>query len=206
MPSVIVLAGPAGADKTAWMQQLAAALTARGRRVMLVSAPPAATPPPPPPPPGAAAWLELGAQGYQLRCPAAQAPSLDQVLLRHLDGFDLALSELAPSFAAPILEWLPPGAAPTLAGDPNLKALVGAGGGAAGATLLAPDQVDQAAELVLALTAEPEPRAARLLVDGRRVYIKDFVQDFLAGAVRGMVETLKGGEKAGRIELQLYRD
>lgn len=202
MPSLIVLAGPAGADKNAWMQQLASALTARGRRVMLVTAASAETPPPPP---GAAAWLELGAQGYQLRCPAAQAPSLDEVLLRHLEGFDLALSELAPSFAAPILEWLPSGSAPGLAGDPNLKAVVGLDAGVPGTPVLAPDQMDQATELILALTAEPEPRAARLLVNGRRVYIKDFVQDFLAGAVRGMVETLKGGERDGRIELQLYK-
>lgn len=203
MPSVIVLGGPAGEDKSAWMRQLAAVLTGRGRRVLVVSAPPAPTPPPPPA--GAAAWLELGARSYQLRCAAAQPPSLDEILIRHLDGFDLALSELAPSFAAPVLEWLPPGAAPTLADDPNLKAVVGADGGVSGTPVLAPDQVDQAAELILALTAAPEPRTARLLVDGRRIYIKDFVQDILAGAVRGMVATLKGGERAGRIELHLHR-
>ncbi len=201
MPSVIVLAGPAGADKTAWMRQLASVLTGRGRRVLMVGAPPAPTPPPPA---GAAAWLEWGPDGYQLRCPAAQAPSLDEILVRHLDGFDLALSELAPSFAAPILEWLPPGTASALTGDPNLKAVVGAGATAAGVTVLGPDQVDQATDLILELAAAPEALAARLLVDGRRVYIKGFVQDFLAGAVRGMVDTLKGGERAGRIELHLF--
>ncbi|MCA1905801.1 MAG: hypothetical protein LDL11_04315 [Desulfarculus sp.] len=203
MPSVIVLAGPAGADKTAWIEQLVADLARRGRRVLVVSAPPA--PAPPLPPAGAAAWLELGSAGYQLRCSTAQTPSLDEILIRHLAGFDLIISELAPSFAAPVLEWLPSGVAPSLAGDPNLKAVVGAGAVTAGVPVLGPEQVDQTAELILALTAAPEHRAARLLVDGRRVYIKDFVQDILAGAVRGMVETLKGGGQAGRIELHLYQ-
>lgn len=202
MPSVIFLAGPTGAEKTAWMERLATDLARRGRRVLVVSPPPVPTPPPP----AAPAWLELGPAGYQLRCSTTQPPSLDQVLVRHLADFDLVLSEMAPSFAVPILEWLPTGANPTRIGDPNLKAVVGLGAATAAVPVLGASQVDKAAELILGLTTEPEHRAARLLVDGQRVYIKDFVQDILAGAVRGMVNTLKGGERAGRIELHLYQD
>lgn len=42
-----------------------------------------------------------------------------------------------------------------------------------------------------------------LFVNGRRIIIKSFVSEWLARSVRAMVSTLRGGEKAKRIELNI---
>ena len=42
-----------------------------------------------------------------------------------------------------------------------------------------------------------------LFVNGRRIIIKSFVQEWLARSVRAMVSTLRGGEKAKRIEISI---
>lgn len=201
MPAVFILAGPAGSDKTAWMQQLAAELGRRGRRVMVAAAPPQAAPPPPD---GVEAWLELGPGGYSLRVRDARPPLLDEILARHAAGVDLVLCEAHADAKAHKIEWRPAGSAPALPGDPNLKAVVGAGPAPAGAAVFAPADVAGLAGLILGLAAPPKPAVARILVDGRRLPAKEFVQDIVAGTVRALVGSLKGGDKAGRIEMHLY--
>ncbi|MFZ5587186.1 MAG: hypothetical protein ACOZHQ_14805 [Thermodesulfobacteriota bacterium] len=201
MPAVIVLAGPAGADKTAWMRKLAAELARRGRRVMVVSAPPPQ--PQPPPPSGVGAWLELGPEGYSLRGPAVQPPSLDELMVRHAAGMDLVLSEAPAEAGAHLVEWCPPGAAPVLLDHADLRAVVGEGAPPGGPAVFAPRQVAGLADLILGLAADPEPSTARILVDGRRLPAKEFVQDIVASAVRALVGSLKGGDKARRVELHL---
>jgi len=47
------------------------------------------------------------------------------------------------------------------------------------------------------------PEKASLLVDGRKVPLKDFVQDCLAGTVLGFVDALKLTEEASEIELRI---
>jgi len=45
-----------------------------------------------------------------------------------------------------------------------------------------------------------------LSVDGKRIPLKPFVHDFLAQAVQGMVKSLKGCQKAKRIEISIEGD
>ncbi|MFH1057421.1 MAG: hypothetical protein V1797_01925 [Pseudomonadota bacterium] len=200
MPALFILAGPAGADKTAWMQQLAAELTRRGRRVMVVAAPPQD----PPLPEGVEAWLELGAVSYSLRGREAEPPSLDEILARHAAGVDLVLSEAHLEAKAHKVEWRPAGAAPVLHEDPNLKAVVGPGPAADGAPVFAPGDVAGLADLILGLAPAAQTATARILVDGRRLPAKEFVQDIVASTVRALVGSLKGGDKAERIEMHLH--
>ena len=45
----------------------------------------------------------------------------------------------------------------------------------------------------------------RLVVDGRELSLKPFVQDMLGGAVVGLVSGLKHGENAGEVTLEVRR-
>jgi hypothetical protein len=47
--------------------------------------------------------------------------------------------------------------------------------------------------------------AVRLIVDGRELALKPFVQDMLGGAVVGLVSGLKDGEDAGEVSLEVRR-
>ena len=49
----------------------------------------------------------------------------------------------------------------------------------------------------------PDPERAVLLVDGRRIVLKNFVQDILANTVTGFVDTLKTTDGARDIELRI---
>lgn len=48
-----------------------------------------------------------------------------------------------------------------------------------------------------------EPAKAALYVNSKRVYIKDFVQDFIKGAVVGMTSSLRGAQDARSIEVKI---
>lgn len=48
-----------------------------------------------------------------------------------------------------------------------------------------------------------EPAKAVLYVNGERIYIKDFVQDFIKGAVVGMASSLRGAQNARSIEVKI---
>lgn len=50
---------------------------------------------------------------------------------------------------------------------------------------------------------EKRPEVASLLVDGRKIPLKDFVQDCLAGSVAGFVDALKLTENGREIELRI---
>ncbi len=47
------------------------------------------------------------------------------------------------------------------------------------------------------------PELVSLLVDGKKIILKDFVQDILANTVYGLVNSLKAPDKAGTIELRI---
>ncbi len=43
----------------------------------------------------------------------------------------------------------------------------------------------------------------QVLVDGKRLPMNEFVQDFLIGGIRGMLSTLRGWQKAHKIDIQM---
>ncbi|MCL5985354.1 MAG: molybdopterin-guanine dinucleotide biosynthesis protein B [Actinobacteria bacterium] len=48
-----------------------------------------------------------------------------------------------------------------------------------------------------------EPVKAALYVNGKRIYIKDFVQDFIKGAIMGMTSSLRGTQDARSIVMKI---
>ena len=53
------------------------------------------------------------------------------------------------------------------------------------------------------LAGEVVPERVSLLVDGKKIILKDFVQDILANTVAGLVSSLKATDKAETIELRI---
>ena len=66
------------------------------------------------------------------------------------------------------------------------------------------DEIEDLGEFIL---SSPllcyKPDKAILYVNGRKIYIKDFVQDFIKGAVAGMISSLRGTRDARFIELKI---
>jgi hypothetical protein len=50
--------------------------------------------------------------------------------------------------------------------------------------------------------AKERPRL-RLVLDGKRIPAKEFVQDILAQTIRAMVGSLRGGDRPGRLEVYI---
>jgi hypothetical protein len=66
----------------------------------------------------------------------------------------------------------------------------------------APRDVAKAAEFVANnLLPKKEQAWVTVLLDGKRVPIKGFVQDIIGQSIKGMVGTLRGGDKKGRLEV-----
>ncbi len=209
MPAVICLAGPASPEKARFLSRLAAEFSARGLALGMISDPAPA-----------ASWPEAVAPAGVLHLrwptdPAAQAiATLDELLARHFHAADLVLSEVQGPGRVKV-EVVPAGGRPALLADPGLKALVRPeprqNPGDCPAPCFGPDQAEALAEHLLArvlppLTsaeAAPRPRL-RILADGQRLPANHFVQEIVSGGIRAMIGSLKGGERAGRLEIHLY--
>lgn len=200
MPTVVCLAGPQGPQFTSLLHGLAAELTRRGLKVGLVSR---QQTPADPPAAGALLELRLGQDGLSLSHGAWQPPSLPELLARHGQGLDLLLSAVHQDQKVYKIEFCPPGAAPTLLGDPNLKALVSGHPLPAGPPRFSPQDLAGLADVLAGLLPQPGQPLLRVLVDGRRLPAKDFVQEILANTIRALVGALKGGRDAKRIEIHL---
>lgn len=204
MPTVVCLAGPQTQEHLRLLTDLAELLGSRGLKVGVVC-PSSQDPPPPPPPAQAAAGpvLELGPQGYCLR-QTGPPPTWDQLLARHFNETDLVLSSLHHDKKVIKIEFCPPGLAPTLLEDPNLRGLVAEEPPGPGLLCFSPQDLGGLAAFVQGLLPPAKATQARVLADGRRLVANQFVQEIVAGTVRGLISSLKGGEKAGRLEIHLY--
>lgn len=200
MPTVFCLAGPQGEATTQLLQGLAAELAGQGLKVGLITVRPATLPPP------AEALLEmsLGPDGVTLNYAQWQPPTLDQVLARYAQGLDVLLSRVHQDQKVYKIEYCPAGAIPGLHGDPNLKALVSEVPQYGLLPCFTPADLAGLAQLMTGLLPQPSPTLARVLVDGRRLPTKDFVQDIIASTIRAMIGALKGGQEAKSLEIHLY--
>ncbi len=199
MPSVLCLAGPASPEKTLFLDALAAELVRRGLRLGVINPAPAS----PPPAPYEVA-LEMAPDGYRLRAQGGCQPSLDQAVARHGAELDLLLSQVHDQEKALKVEFCPPGAEPVLLKDPGLRALVCAQPREGKPPCFSPQEAAKLADyLVSEVLPQPRRPTARVLVDGRRLPTKEFVQDIVAATIRALIGSLKGGDKAEKLEIHL---
>ncbi|MBI4798551.1 MAG: hypothetical protein HY794_07435 [Desulfarculus sp.] len=200
MPTVVCLAGPQGPQYTSLLHGLAAELTRRGLKVGLVSRGQA---PASPPPGGALVELRLSQDGLSLHHGAWQPPTLAEIVARHGQGLDVLLSEVHQDHKVYKIEYCPPGASPSLLGDPNLKALVAEQPLPTGPPCFSPQDFTGLTDLLAGLLPQPARPLLQVLVDGRRLPAKDFVQEIMASTIRALVGALKGGQDAKRIEVHI---
>lgn len=202
MAYAICVAGAAGEEKTKFMQQLAAALEAKGVATGLLSRADDQ---------GAAAFwsasalLAGGALSLQRSLPADT--SLDEILGRYYDELDLALCQGFDHEKRAKIEWLPGGGPSQMAGDPGLRAVIAAQGAETDKPVFGPDEVDGLVDYLIqeVIPKSDQPRI-RVVLGGKRIPAKEFVQDILADTIRAMVGTLKGGDRPGRLEIFIKAD
>ncbi len=201
MPFAVCLAGAAGEDKLAFMDRLAAALEERGLKVGLVRRASQEAPAT-----GARALVEL--EPGRLRLDRREVDlALEEVLGRFCYGLDVVLCHGFDQEKRPKLEWLPAGGRPGLAGDPGLRAVIADGEVDTDKPVFQPQDLDGLAEfLVQEVLPQSAPPRLRVVLDGKRIPAKEFVQDILASTIRAMVGSLKGGDRPGRLEIYLEAD
>ncbi len=181
IPYLINVLGPAGEDKTAFMRELALALIEVGVKAALLHQGPERAP--------AVPSLSLSAGGLSAELPRPRDLGPEELAGLLLEDAGVVLSEVLVKGRAGI-EFCPPGAEPAL-DWPGLKAVVGADGGGKAPGFPRHDPAALAAHLAAEVVPAERP-AVRMFVGGRRLAAKGFVQQFVAGGVRGMVGSLKG--------------
>ncbi len=119
---------------------------------------------------------------------------LDLVLV---EGFKRAEIDKIEVFAPGKQPWLPPG------GRLLALATPGGGGERRGLPVLDADDIPRVADFVLEHMRAPRVGGVWLRVGGRDLELNPFVAAFLASTLRGLVSTLKGGDRAGDIEVRI---
>jgi len=200
MAYAVVVAGPAGPDKERMVEALALGLEGEGLCVALVESRPEDNAAPP------RGRVVQTSQGVTAQAPGGGL-SLEELMGRYAAGADVALCLGFDRERRAKVEWVPPGGRPALSGDPGLRAVVGEGVDEAKVAVFPPGQEKAlarhlAAEVVPAKTVQK----LRVLLGGKRLPAKDFVQDILANTIRAMVASLKGGDRPGRLEVYIEPD
>ncbi len=197
MAYAICVAGAAGEEKDEFMQQLAAALEAKGVKIGLLSRSDEHG--------GAAFWsasarVAQGALSLQRSQPTDL--SLDEMLGRYFHDLDLVLCQGFDDEKRAKLEWLPAGGQPQLANDPGLRAVVSNKGADTDKPVFKLDDAAGLAEyLIKEVIPQSEPPRIRVVLGGKRIPAKEFVQDIMASTIRAMIGSLKGGDRPGRLEI-----
>jgi molybdopterin-guanine dinucleotide biosynthesis protein B len=202
MAYAICVAGAAGEDKTEFTQQLAAALEAKGVKTgLLLRALDQ----------GAVSFWSASGQlsGGALSLQRSQQTdlSLDEVLGRYFFDLDLVLCQGFDEEKRAKVEWLPEGEQAQLAGDPGLRAVISSRTIDLDKPLFAPDDIKGLADYLIneVIPKSKQPRI-RIVLGGKRIPAKEFVQDILADTIRAMVGSLKGGDRPGRLEIFIQAD
>lgn len=206
MPFAICLAGEASPEKTEFVNDLAAQLEARQVKVGFVrrQAPDLGAV-------GARVNLDISQDGTMCLLSGGVAgvagASLEELLGRYFAGLDLVICQGFEGEKRPKVEWLPRGGKPSLARDPGLRAVVSAQAVETDKAVYAPgDAAGLAAFLASEVIPKSQPPRMRMVLDGKRIPIKEFVQDILANTIRAMVASLKGGDRPGRLEIYIEPD
>lgn len=198
MPKVLAVLGSPEEGLLEFAEALAGELESRGRRVGLVQRGAVETG-------GPTCRLVLDADGLAVRRRASETglgTGVDQLAGRYGQGLDILLTTAHPEAKRPKIEFCPPGRLPRHLDDPALRVVVCDQAEAGGKPCFAPGDLAGLADFVERELAPAGPRAhTTVLLDGRRVPIKAFVQDIIAGTIRAMIRSLKGGDRPGRLEI-----
>jgi hypothetical protein len=196
MPFAICLGGPESKEKDAWLRELIDELSSLGLKTGVIR--PRSEQPEPSP----AALVRLDDRGISVERNDGGPRDLEQILGRYLSGLDLVFSLAHPAEKRPKIEFCAPGAPPKMLDDPGLRALVSEDNLEAPKPVFSPGDVAGLAGFIAReIMPKREPAVVRILLDGRRIPIKGFVQDILARSIRGMISSLKGGDRPGRLEV-----
>jgi hypothetical protein len=196
MPFAICIGGPESKEKDAWLRELTNELSSLGLKTGVIR------PRRQESEPGPAASVFLGDHGISVERIDGGPRDLEQILGRYLSGLDLVFSLAHPAEKRPKIEFCASGAAPKMLDDPGLRALVSENNLEAPKPVFSPgDAAGLAGFIAREIMPKREPAMVRILLDGRRIPIKGFVQDILARSIRGMVSSLKGGDRPGRLEV-----
>jgi molybdopterin-guanine dinucleotide biosynthesis protein B len=197
MAYAICVAGPSGVEKDEFMQKLAAALEAKGVKTGLLSRADDM---------GAAAlWsasalVNQGTLSLQRSQPADA--SLDEMLGRYFHDLDAVLCQGFDEEKRAKIEFLPAGGKPVMAGDAGLRAVVSSQGADSDKPVFNPEETGGLAEyLIKEVIPQSEQPVIRVVLGGKRIPAKEFVQDIMASTIRAMISSLKGGDRPGRLEI-----
>jgi molybdopterin-guanine dinucleotide biosynthesis protein B len=197
MAYAICVAGPSGADKNEFMQKLAAALEAKGVRMGLLSKADGQ---------GAAVFCSASVQVSQgalsLQRKQADDTSLDEMLGRYFHDLDVVLCQGFDQEKRAKIEFLPTGGKPALAADPGLRAVAGPQDADTDKPMFALDDAGGLADyLIEEVIPQSDQPIIRVVLGGKRIPAKEFVQDIMASTIRAMIGALKGGDRPGRLEI-----
>jgi len=191
LAAILCLAGPGGRPQRELTNRLAGELQSQGLRVgIMVSGQDQ--------PEDSVAELALSGRSMVLKRRLPRAMDLEELAALYLDDLDLVITEIHHQAKRPKIEYRPAGADPVLDGDPGLRAIVSEQAGPDDPPRFSPDDIVGLAEFVRqGLPAGRKPAKVRMLVGGRRVPAKGFIQDLVAGTMRALVGSLKGGDRPG---------
>jgi molybdopterin-guanine dinucleotide biosynthesis protein MobB len=147
------------------------------------------------------------AGGVWLEAPGLAGAGPRALAARLMAGMDLVIAEGFKRAGIPKIEVVAPGAEPLLPPGGQLLALARRGGSGTEAGLPVIDADDPAAVAEFLLAAvkpvAPPPEKAAIFLDGQELPLNPFVVTMLSGMLRGFVDSLKGGDAAGKIEVRL---
>lgn len=189
MASILCLTGPAGPGKRAVVEGLAAELQRSGLRVGIIVQGGNA-------PEQGPVRLSLDGRNMVLQRNLERELSLEELAALYLDDLDLVITEMHDQARGAKVAFSPDGDKPDAL--PGLRAVVSRQPGDDTLPRFAPEDLSGLAQFVRQGLAERRPPAqVRLLVGGQRVPAKGFIQDMVAGTMRGLVGSLKGGDRPG---------
>lgn len=192
MATTICMIGEDRPEKRAAVDSLAQELGRRGYKVGVIRPEPELAAPRP------KALLRVADGRMELSRPLDRPMELEEITGRYLDDLDVVLSEAHPDAKRPKVAYAAEGSTPGLAEDPGLVAVVGGGDEPGKAGRFAPDDIAGLADLLEPRLGPPaRPAKVRILIDGRRVPAKRFIQDIVAGTLGSLIGSLKGGDRPG---------
>jgi hypothetical protein len=157
-------------------------------------------------PSGASLELGVGEGVLELRRRGV-VPELDELEGLYGEGLDVLLTLAHPQARRAKIEVCAPGQEPAHLDDPGLRAVVGQGVTAGRLPVFAPGELAPLATFLRdEVIPAREPDRVRVVLGGRRLPIKGFVQDFVGQTLRAMIRTLKGGERPGRLMVFVAED
>ena len=198
MPAIVCLAGPAGPEKSKILQGVASEISSRGVKASVIDEQASGNAVPQ----TGVETITVGEGGFCLSLNREQL-SLIQFAERFLFDSQVVLSGAGSDEKRPKLEYCPDGK-PTMQKDPGLRGYVSPAPVEGDKACFEPSDFKGMADYIVdELTPNKEPMKARVLIAGKNLPMKGFVQDIVADTIKAMIRSLKGGDRPGRMEIFL---